>query len=187
MAQQLSYTNNPPAAINGMEARSGYRNLIDSKVAQGTVPIGCLATLGTTSMSVPAPLISTGSSGSSGTIQGLQAVADNPILETEFYGVPIYDAAVMQSTMVTTVGTAPNAFTAYLNQMPVPVMRKGWVWVLTEGAVSQLGNVFVRTGADGIHQLGQFSGAGGAGLSQWNRGRWLMTLSAQGLALLEIW
>lgn len=188
MAQQTSYPNNPPAAINGLVAGLSTNTVIFSKVSVGTVPIGCLAIPGAQSMSVPAPLVSTSASGDSGTVAPFGAgIVDNPLLDSEFIGIPIYDAGLMQTSQMTAVGSGANAFTAYLTQMPVPVLRKGKIWVLTEGAVSNYGNVFVRVVADGIHQLGQFSGSAGAGFATFSHGRWLMSLATQGLALMEVW
>jgi hypothetical protein len=186
-AQQTSYNNNPAAAYNGMLTGLTQNRVTMSKVAQGTVPIGCLCQFGSTSFSVPAPLISTPTSGDSGTVIQFAGSANNPLLDSDFLGIPYFDSGLMQTSQITTVGTGANAFSAFVNLMPVGVLRKGFIWVLTENAVSQGGNVFVRVTADGTHQIGQFSGSAGGGVATWSRGRWLMTTTSGGLAQMEVW
>jgi len=188
MAQQTSYANNPAPAINGLVAfQEG--EVIWSKVAESAVPIGMLAIPGTQSLSAPAATISLATSGEAGTVKQMSSgvIADDPILDSEFVGIPIFDAALMQSSQIGTLTTGTQVVSTYLDKMSVPVMRKGRIWVLSENATTQFADVYVRTTVAVNAAAGSFSMSAGAGKVKFARGRWLMTTSGAGLSLLEVW
>lgn len=187
MAQQTTYPNNPPPALNGQRSQQ-YGDVVPSKITQGVVSIGLLAQLGTQSLSVPGSLVSTGALGSPGQIAPLQAgILDNPILDSEFFGIPVLDTAFMQIDQITTATTGTFSVSAYLNATCIPVLRKGRIWVLSDAATTQGTNVYVYTTAQANQPLGSWGAAAGGGKALFTRGRWFMTTTTAGLSMLEVW
>lgn len=187
MAQQTSYTNNPAAAFAGMIRWTEGTRVI-TKLAEGAVPIGMLCTPGAQSESVPAPLVSTPGSGQAGTIKAMQAglVAD-PMVDASFIGIPYFDSALMQGQQISSAAQGTFSYGTYLDKQPVPVLRKGEIWVYAAEAPTQYGDVYVYSTVQTNNPRGQFGFGAGTGKVLFPRGRWLMTLSAPGLALMEVW
>lgn len=184
MAQQTAYNNNPAAALAGM-VRWTEGTRVESKVAEGACGIGLLCAPGTKSMTVPAPLISTPTDGSSGTIRALQS--GGTATDAQIIGIPIFDPALMATDQVGTASQGTFSYGTYLDKQTVPFLRKGEIWVYAAEAPTQYGDVYVYTTAQTNNPLGQFGFGAGTGKTLWARGRWLMTLSAPGLALMEVW
>jgi len=187
MGQQTSYANNPPAALAGM-VRWTEGTRVFSKVAEGAVGIGLLVAPGAQSESVPAPLVSTPGSGQAGTVKALPAglVAD-PMIDSVFEGIPFLDTSRGQLDNIGTASQGTFSYGTYLDKMDVPMLRKGELWVFAAEAPTQYGDVYVYTTAQTNNPLGQFGFGAGTGKVKFPRGRWLMTLSAPGLALMEVW
>lgn len=191
MAQQLNYYNNPLPAYEGMVAPQ-EGEVIWSKVAgSGGAGIGMLGSYGTTSFAPPAQLISTGTSGDSGTIIKMPSgtyAGDNPLVSTDFIGIPIYDAAQMASDQITTATSGTRTYGLYKQYMAVPVLRKGRIWVFCGDAIATQGApVYVYATDETNRPAGTFGSGAGTGKVVWSNGTWLMTLGAAGLALMEVW
>lgn len=189
MGQQTSYNNNPAAALAGLVRwTEGTRVL--SKVAEGAVGIGLLCVPGAQSMSVPAPLISLPGSGQAGTIKAMAAgISDDPILDSEYWGIPILDTALSAGAadQISTASQGTFSYGTYLDKQTVPYLRKGEVWVYAQEAPTQDGDVYVYTTVQTNIPRGSFGYGAGSGKAKFSRGRWMMTLSAPGLALMEVW
>lgn len=187
MPNLTAYNNNPAAALAGM-VRWDEDTWVISKLAEGAVGIGLLGAPGAQSESVPAPLISLPTSGQAGTIKVLPGglVAD-PMVDASFIGIPILDTSYAQTDQIGTAAQGTFAYGTYAALQTVPVLRKGALWVFAAEAPTQYGNVYVYTAAQTNNPLGQFGFGAGTGKVLFPRGRWLMTLAAPGLALMEVW
>jgi hypothetical protein len=189
MAQQTAYNNNPAAALAGLVRWTEGTRVI-SKVAEGSVPIGLLGGVGAQSESTPAATVSTAASGQAGTIKALPAsLSGDPILESDFIGIPILDTArgAGSSDQIGSGNTGTFFYSQYNDKIDVPVLRKGEIWVFAQEAPTQYGDVYVYTTAQTNIPRGAFGFGAGTGKVKFGRGRWLMTLSAAGLALMEVW
>ena len=186
MGQQTNYFNNPPPALAVMVAwQEG--EVIWSKVAEGAVGVGLLCAPGAQSLSVPAPSTSLATSGQAGTIKALPTDATDPIPDTDYIGVPILNVGKMATDQVGTATQGSFSYSTYIDKMTVPVLRKGRIWVFSAQATTQYGAVYVYGTAQTNNPTGQFGYGAGTGKILFSRGRWLMTTSGAGLALLEIW
>lgn len=187
MGFQTSYNNNPPAALAGM-VRWEEGTRIETKLAEGAVGIGLLAAPGTLSLSVPAPLVSSPTSGQAGSIKVLPGglVAD-PMIDSVWAGIPILDTSYAQVDQIGTASQGTFSYTTILDKQTVSMLRKGVLWVFAAEAPTQFGDVYVYTAAQTNNPLGQFGFGAGTGKVKFPHGRWLMTLSAPGLALMEVW
>jgi hypothetical protein len=171
MAQQTAYNNNPAPSVAGM-VNHVEGEIIWTKVASGSVGIGLLCSPGSASLSIPAPLISTAASGEAGTIIAYPSGhTDNPVLDLYAMGIPIWD---------------PN-YGVYLDKQTVPFLRKGTIWVVADAATTQFAPAYVYTTAETNQPIGTWGAGSGTGKSAFSRAIWLMTTTAAGLSLLEIW
>jgi hypothetical protein len=189
MAQQTTYLNNPVAGIAGMVSRF-EGNVIETKIASGSVPVGMLAVPGTQAMTAPGISTVGPTLGDPGTVAAFPtgaSITDNPLLDSEFIGVPIYDASVMQSSQYTSITQGSNVYSAWVTQMAVAILRKGHIWVYTDAAVTQYTDVFIYNTNTGNFLAGQFAAASGANRLKLARARWMMTTTAAGVAEVEIW
>jgi hypothetical protein len=188
MSQQTSYNDNPPPALAGL-VRWTEGTRVWTKVASGSVPIGMLVKNGTQSLSAPYPVNELADGGSAGTIVAYTsaAISDDPLLDSEYVGVPILDLNRMaQSAGITTATQGSLTYSVYGDKQAVPVLRKGELWVLSENAVTQFADVYVRMTVATNNPVGQFSMSTGTGKVKFTHGRWLMTTSGAGLALMEL-
>lgn len=175
---QLTYNFNPAAARAGMVVNMEDAEIIESAVAEGLVPVAKLAQRGTRSMSVPSADSATAYAASPGQIKALAAgISDDPILDSEWLGIPIYDSSRPPYT----------SLDEYSDKDPVPYLRKGWLWVNSETAVTDMADVYVRVTASGGDVRGQFRAGAATNFVKFGRGRWRMTTTATGLAILEVW
>jgi hypothetical protein len=187
MAQQTSYNNNPAAALPGL-VRWEEGTRIETKIASGAVGIGLLGAPGTQSLSVPSATTSLATDGSAGTIIALPSgISDDPVLDSEFIGIPILETAFMQTSQIGTAAQGTFSYSTYVDKMAVSVLRKGVIWVFSAQATTQYGAVYVYTTAQTNNPLGQFGFGTGTGKAKFTRGQWLMTTSGAGLSLLEVW
>lgn len=76
----------------------------------------------------------------------------------------------------------------YSNLEPVPVMRRGYIWVEVEGAVTEEGAVYVRTAASGPNtQLGAVRGdADSANATLIPGAKFVTSTTAAGFAIVEV-
>lgn len=189
MAQQTAYNNNPAAALAGM-VRWTEGTRIWSKVAEGAVGVGLLVVPGAQSMSAPIPGTPTAGSGQAGTVKAMAAgIADDPILDSEWAGIPILDTALAVGTsdQVSTGSQGTFNYTQYNDKQALGLLRKGAIWVYAQEAPTQFGDVYVYTTVQTNIPRGSFGYGAGSGKVKFGRGRWLMTLSNPGLALMEVW
>jgi hypothetical protein len=175
---QLNYNLFPAVGRAGMVAESRADNMILSKLADGLVPLGLLAAPGANAEVGTSPTAYSTTHAHPGEVKALPAgIVDDPILDSQWIGVPVYDSSRPPMT----------SLDEYSDKDYVPVMRKGVLWVLTEGAVTQYGDVYVRTAPSGPNvTLGKFSFGAGAGKALFPKGRWLTSLTGAGLAVLEL-
>ena len=84
-----------------------------------------------------------------------------------------------------------NPFDRQASEYPansvVSVIRKGRIFVATEGSVDAGDDVYVRHTADGdLDELGGFAGASGTGLAELTQCRWLRGTNEDGIAELQV-
>ena len=181
---QLTYNFNPAIGRSGLVAESREANVIISKIASGLVPIGILCSPGTDAEVGMFPTTASPQSTTPGQViqyPGNPTFTDDPILDSQFVGVPIYDASRPPMT----------SSDQYSDQDYVPVMRKGVLWVPVFEAITQYGDVYVwNNPGGGDPQKGTFAAGAHAGKAvKFPRGRWMTstTASQTSLAILEIW
>ena len=177
---QLTYNFNPSAGIEGMIAEAREGNVVLSKVAEGAVTVGLLCYPGTSSLTGPGLTSASLTAADPGQVKDYPAgVGDNPLLPWEFVGVPVYDAS----------RPPYSASNQYADKDPVPVLRKGPVWVKPEATFTDEKRlVYVRTAVAGpLTVLGKFAGSAGAGLAVVPNARWMSGCTEDGLAILELW
>jgi hypothetical protein len=77
----------------------------------------------------------------------------------------------------------------YVAGEAAPIMRRGFIWVESESAVTEEGAVFARTGAGaGGTQLGALRGdADGGTATAVPNARFVTSTTAAGLAIVEVW
>lgn len=175
---QLTYNMNPAAAVAGMVADMRLADII-SKVAQGAVPVGLLCAAGTDAQIFPPVTLPSVLSSSPGQVIPFPAaIADDPLLDSEWVGIPIYDSS-----------RAPyDSTNAYSDTDPVGVLRRGPIWVNSETAITtQYADAYVRVTAGGGFLRGSWRQGASAGFVKFPRGRWVTTNAAAGLAILEVW
>jgi hypothetical protein len=140
-------------------------------------------------MSVPstsAPI--TASSGDTGTCKQLPTgTSDDPILDSEFIGIPLWDPASMASDQLSTASQGNFTYSTYKQFQDVALLRKGYIWVFSAQATTQFGDVYVYGTTQTNNPNGQFGFGAGTGKIKFTHGRWMMTTSAAGLSLLEVW
>ena len=187
MAQQTSYNNNPAAALAGMVTHI-EGEIIWTKIAGAACGIGLLCSPGTASLSVPGQSVSLAANGEPGTVipypTGQTA---SPTTDAYFIGIPIFDPAFMGVDQIGTATSGTFSYGTYLINQPVPLLRKGVIWVYADAAVSQYTPVYVYTTAETNQPLGTFGAGSGTGKSIFNRGQWIMSTSAAGLCQMEVW
>lgn len=190
MAQQTSYNDNNPAALAGLilwtEGTRVWSKIVDPAAA-AAVPLGMLCYF-SASMSVPNLTVPTAASGGAGTVIPFPSgtIADNPLLDSETVGILALDTAAGADQCVTITQGAVK-YSAIAKAMPATLLRKGEIWVPTENAVTQFDDVYVRLTAAGNFPAGMFRDGASANCAKFTRGRWLMTTSGAGLALMELW
>lgn len=189
MAQQTSYNDNPAAALAGMLVE-GVEGEIITKIAEAIMGIGLLAAPGASPMTVPslaAPISASG--GDAGTCKQLPTgTADDPILDSEFIGVPILDMSRMATDQIVVASRGNLSYSAYAQYEAVPLLRKGQIWVYSAEAITtDYGDVYVYGTQQTNIPAGMFGFGAGAGKIKFTRGRWLMKTSGAGLAKLEVW
>lgn len=177
---QLTYNFNPPVGRAGLIAEMRESNVIISKLAEGLVPVGLLCSPGTDPEIGPPPGSASAESTNPGQcIQypGSPTFTSDPVLGSQFIGIPIYDASRPPYT----------SSDQYSDQDYVPVMRQGVIWIATPDTVLQFGDVYVwGNPGGGDPPAGTFaSSAHGGKAYLFPKGRW-MTASNSGLAILEI-
>jgi hypothetical protein len=86
-------------------------------------------------------------------------------------------------------GTGGTQTVMYAKGDVIAVMRKGYIWCLTEGAVTQEGAVFARfTASGGNTQLGKVrADADTATAAQVPNARFVTSTTGAGLAIVEVW
>lgn len=174
---QTSYNFNPAAAVAGMVADESEGIRVLSKVASGAVPVGLACMPATDPMAIPSLTSATALAANPGQVKAWGTATDDPVLLSNFVGVPIYDSS----------RPPYDANNAYSDKDPVPVLRKGLIWVPVEAAVTQYADVYLRTAVNGgLTVIGGFAGAAGTGLSKLPNARWLSTTAGAGLAVLEL-
>lgn len=118
------------------------------------------------------------------------------------YGIAVVRAADKTVRLPVLTGEVTNSFEGisvrqeyreensqgYSNLEPLPVMRRGYIWVAVEGAVTEEGSVFVRTAASGGNtQLGAFrADADSANATLVPNAKFVTSTTAAGLAIVEI-
>lgn len=176
---QLTYNWNPAVAYEGMlaDAREGQVKI--TRLAEGLVPVGKLCAPGTGQLTGP-PL--TGLSATSTSPGGVKAMTagSNPILGSEWVGVPLYDST--RPPYDSSLG-----YSCYENLKDVPLLERGALYVKPEGAVIQSTDVYVRVAVAGpLNVLGSFASGPGAGLALFSSGRWISGLMQGNLAIVRI-
>lgn len=179
---QTTYNFNPAIARHGMVAEEREGNIIQSKLCQTAVGVGRLVANGTNGQRGMSTTTADPLSTTPGSVVPFVEAETDPIADTQFVGVPIYDSS-----------RAPyNSSNQYVQYESVPVMRKGVIWILVpDAAVTEYGDVYVYADPDGAttYEIGTFLAGANAGTGiKFTRGRWLTSTSgANGLAVLEIW
>lgn len=167
---QTTYNLVPEVGVEGQIASMMEGTIIVPRLAQGLVPVGKLCAPGTDSMTGPPLTTVSQNSGNPGQVKALPAgLTDNPMLNSQYVGVPIYDAT--REPYDSSLGYACYAATA-----PVPVMLRGPIYVIPENvaSVTQGGPVYVRVTASGAYTvLGSFSPIAGTGLVLFPNGRFI--------------
>lgn len=95
--------------------------------------------------------------------------------------IPIYDP----SREPLSSGAAPN-FDQYADKDPVPCLRRGAIWVVSEAATNEGDPVFVRMTTSGANVPGAFSNVPATGFSPFPKGVWRTKTSAAGLSIMEL-
>lgn len=161
MAPQTTYNLVPAVGVHGMLAASREGTVIRPFLAQGLVPVGYLCAPGTGNFVGPPLTTVIPASTSPGQVKALPAgITDDPILNSQFLGVPIYE-----STHPPYDGTL--GYACYDNQTTVPVLTRGPIFVAVESGSAPVeeGNVYVRVAASGANViLGAWASAPGTGL-----------------------
>jgi hypothetical protein len=131
-----------------------------------------------TSLYIPAQ------TGAGGTFTAGVSILDGTVNLADFVGVALLDLS-----MVPNVVPSQDQTAEYHDADTVSVMRKGAIWVETEDACSEGGDVYVRVGTGaGGSQLGAFrSDADTASAVQITGARWGKDSSASGLNVLELY
>lgn len=178
---QLVYNFNPAVGVVGMNAEFRVSDHIISKVASGLVPVGLLCAPGLDQLIGMQPASADPNSANPGQVISFPVSAPaSPLVDSLFLGVPLYDSS-----------RAPyDPTNAYQNQDPVPVMRKGTVWVAPDVAVVAFAPVWVWTNPGvGNPPAGTFTNSANGGRAVlFPRGQFLSSsTAAQGLVVLEIW
>lgn len=189
MGQQTAYNDNPAAALAGMlvDAVEGFSY---TRIAEASVGIGLLAAPGANPMTVPTLVAPISSSGADpGTCKQLPTgTSDDPILDSEWIGIPILDVARMATDQIITVTRGNFTYSAYKQYEAVTLVRKGVIWVYSADAITtDYGDVYVYGTQQTNNPAGQFGFGAGTGKIKFGRGRWLMKTTAAGLAKLEVW
>ena len=119
---QLTYNLVPPVGREGMLAAYNEGEIIIPRLAQGLVPVGKLCAPGTDSMTGPPLTTVSQNSGNPGQVKALPAgITDNPILGSQWAGVPIYDAT--REPYDSTLG-----YSCYADKAQVPVLIRGQLY-----------------------------------------------------------
>jgi hypothetical protein len=86
-------------------------------------------------------------------------------------------------------GTGAPQTVLYANGDPVTIMRKGYIWVIVENAVTAERPVFARHTASGANtQLGKVRADGDTGTAdQVPSARFVTSTTGAGLAIVEVW
>lgn len=180
---QTTYNLVPAVGVEGQIASDMEGTIIVPRLAQGLVPVGKLCANGTDSMTGPPLTTLSSNSTNAGQVKALPAgIVDNPILTSQYLGVPIYDAT--REPYDATLG-----YSCYADKQTVPVMLRGPIYVKPENvsSVVQGGLVYVRTAASGgFTVLGSFSPIAGTGLVAFPNGRWLSGPMQGAFAVLYI-
>ena len=178
---QLTYNLVPPVGREGMLAAYNEGEIIIPRLAQGLVPVGKLCAPGTDSMTGPPLTTVSQNSGNPGQVKALPAgITDNPILGSQWAGVPIYDAT--REPYDSTLG-----YSCYADKAQVPVLIRGQLYVTPENvaSVTQGGAVYVRVAPSGAFQtLGTFSPIAGTGLVLFPQGRFFSGPIQSSLAII---
>lgn len=176
---QLSYSINPPPFIVGQVSDSREGCVIVSGLAQGLVSIGLLCANGTIGASGPQPTLADPNSTTPRTVIPLPSgtFLDDPMLDSSFVGVAIYDASRPPMT----------ALNQYSVGDQVGIILKGPVAVVSETATTQGADVYVRVTTSGLALAGQFRMGAAAGFVKFSRGRWDFTTTGAGVSRLVIW
>lgn len=158
---QTTYNLVPPVGCEGMLASDMEGTIILPKIAQSLVPVGKLCAYGTDDLTGPPLTTVSANSTNPGQVKALPAgIVDNPILRTQYIGVPIYDAT--REPYDSTLG-----YSCYGDKQTVPVLVRGPMYVTPENVASCVsgGTVYVRVAANGgFTVLGRFSAIAGTGL-----------------------
>lgn len=175
---QLTYNFNPAVAVAGMVAESRESNIVISKIASGAVPVGLLCAPGTDGEIGMQPTSADPNSTNPGQVIALpNGLAADPMVDASFVGIPIYDSS-----------RAPyDTNNAYSDKDPVPVLRKGVIWVYSETAVTQYNPAYVRIAAGGGFVNGSWRDGAAGNFVKFPRGQWLTSRTTAGLAVLEVW
>lgn len=183
---QTSYSINPTPAFPGMVAELREATVIISKLAQGNVPVGLLCAPGTDQEVGPSPSATSINANNPGQCVAFPVGAQSsPLADTAFLGIPIYESS-----------RPPYAVDANGNSIsvagePVPVLRKGTIWVDPDVSVVAFTPVYVWVNPGvGNPPAGTFTNAANGGKAVlFPRGQWLSSSNsgAAGLAILEIW
>jgi hypothetical protein len=182
MAGQLTYNFNPAIGVVGMIASSRESNIVISAVAQGLVPVGILCSgQGTDDQIGMQPNSADPNSSNPGQVIAFPSgVYASPLPDTAFIGIPIYDSS----------RPPYDPTNAYQNQDPVPVLRKGEIYVRPDVVVLAFTPVFVwATPGIGDPPAGSFTGSANGGKAVlFPRGQYLSaSTAAQPLVVLELW
>lgn len=172
---QLAYNWNPAAGRAGLVADMSAAKIV-SRVAEGLVPVGKLASVGTRGASQPPVAANPAYAAHPGQVIKLTVGLADPILPSTYLGIPIYDATRAPYT----------ALDEYSEDDPVPVLVAGPIWVTSENAVNEDADVYVRTTAAGGDVRGQFRMGAATNFSLLAGARWRMTRADAGLAVLEL-
>lgn len=157
---QLSYAD-PAAGLAGGLADSGFTDKVTGKNTAAAVEFGRYVCRGDADGRIKAPALATD-------------VTDEKVL----------GGIVLRDGLVVNFGIAGNA--AYAQNNAVPVLKRGRVWVICDGAVTAgTSGVFVRYAGTGVK--GGIGGTSTGGeTAALPRARWLTSAADGGLAQLEI-
>lgn len=166
---QLTYNLVPGVGVEGMIAMEIEGTIIVPRLAQGLVPVGKLCTYGTDAMTGPPLATVSSNSTNPGQIKSMPSgVGSDPLLRSQYLGVPIYDAT--RAPYDVTLG-----YSCYSDKETVPTLLRGGVYTTPESvaSVSPGGIVYVRITASGANTiLGRFSAIAGTGLVAITGARW---------------
>lgn len=149
---QTGYNLEPGIAVPGMPFSLSGSDVIEARPALVAIPFGVLVEIVV--------------SGGIEYVQPVQDLTGSPWTAAKLYGVSVYDPAREQAIPSLGANVGINGLAGYAANEMVPVMRRGCIYVQTDGAAAwaaggtswpSLGAVNVHHSSDGTHAQGVFT------------------------------